>query len=251
MNTVELVVRDDGVGVVALDRPDLNIYNLEMRDDLIEAFRAVRDLPEVRAVVLAATGRNFSAGADLSEFGTAESVFEARRIRWWRDPWLPLLDSPKPSVAALHGYALGAGLEMALMCDFRLAAPDTQVGLPETRLGMLPSAGGSQTLARLVGPGRALPVVLEGRTYPAAEAARVGLVDEVVEDGDVDRAAEVLAARLAALDPALVGAAKRALRAAGDLPLAAGLELERHLARLLADTAAGGVGAPPAGGSGA
>lgn len=229
MNTVELEVRDDGVGVVRLNRPELNIYNLEMRDDLIEAFRAVRDLPEVRAVVLAANGRSFSAGADLSEFGTAESVFEARRIRWWRDPWLALLDSPKPSVAALHGHCLGAGLEMALMCDFRLAAPDTQVGLPETKLGMLPSAGGSQTLARLLGPGRALPVVLEGRNYPATEALRLGLVDEVVGDRPVDAAASALAARLAALDPALVGAAKRALRAAGDLPLPAGLDVERHL----------------------
>ncbi|HET6812297.1 MAG TPA: enoyl-CoA hydratase/isomerase family protein [Acidimicrobiales bacterium] len=229
MNTVELVVRDDGVGVVRLNRPDLNIYNLEMRDDLIEAFRAVRDLPEVRAVVLAANGTNFSAGADLSEFGTAESVFEARRIRWWRDPWLPLLDSPKPSVAALHGYALGAGLEMALMCDFRLAAPDTQLGLPETRLGMLPSAGGSQTLARLVGPGRALPVVMGGQNHSAAEALRMGVIDEVVENGDVGAAAGALATGLAALDPALAGAAKRALRAAGDLPLAAGLELERQL----------------------
>ena len=231
VNTVELSVRDDGVGVVRLNRPDLNIYNLEMRDDLIDAFRAVRDLPEVRAVVLAANGRNFSAGADLAEFGTAGSVFEARRIRWWRDPWLPLLDSPKPSVAALHGYALGAGLEMALLCDFRLAAPDTQVGLPETKLGMLPSAGGSQTLARLIGPGRALPVVLEGRNYSAADALGMGLVDDVVGNGDVDTAAMGMAGRLAALDPALVAAAKRALRGTADLPLAAGLELERHLLR--------------------
>lgn len=228
MNTVELSV-EDGVGRVVLARPELNIYNLEMREDLIEALTAVRDLPEVRAVVLAARGRHFSAGADLSEFGTAESVFEARRIRWWRDPWLPLLDSPKPSVAALHGYALGAGFEMALMCDFRLAAPGARVGLPETKLGMLPSAGGSQTLARLVGPGRALPVVLAGDNIEVAEAVRRGLVDEVVDD--VDAAAGDLARRLAALDPARVAAARRALRAAADLPLAAGIDLERSLAR--------------------
>jgi enoyl-CoA hydratase/carnithine racemase len=231
VSTVELEVRDDGVGVVRLNRPDLNIYNLEMREDLIEAFRAVRDVPAVRAVVLAANGRNFSAGADLSEFGTAESVFEARRIRWWRDPWLALLDSPKPSVAALHGHALGAGFEMALMCDFRLAGPDTRLGLPETRLGMLPSAGGSQTLARLVGPGPALPVVLGGETFTAVDALRIGVVDAVVEEGPVDGAALAMAGRLAALDPARAGAAKRALRAAGDLPLPAGLEHERHLLR--------------------
>jgi enoyl-CoA hydratase/carnithine racemase len=231
VNTVELSVGDDGVGVVRLNRPDLNIYNLEMREDLIEAFRAVRDLPPVRAVVLAANGRHFSAGADLSEFGTAESVFEARRIRWWRDPWLPLLDSPKPTVAALHGHCLGAGLEMALMCDFRLAAADTRLGLPETKLGMLPSAGGSQTLARLLGAGPALPVVLGGDTFDAGEALRMGVVDRVVEDGPVEAAASALAARLAALEPSLAAAAKRALRAACDLSLRAGLEVERHLLR--------------------
>lgn len=231
MSTVELSV-GDGVARVVLARPELNIYNLEMREDLIEAFTAVRDLPDVRAVVLGARGRHFSAGADLSEFGTADSVFEARRIRWWRDPWFPLLDSPKPSVAALHGYALGAGFEMALMCDFRLAAPDTRLGLPETRLGMLPSAGGSQTLARLVGPGRALPVVLAGENMTADDALRRGLVDEVVDD--VEGAALARARRLAALDPERVAAARRALRAAADLPLAEGLGVERRLARQLA-----------------
>ena len=231
MTTVDLTLREDGVAWVALNRPDLNIYNLEMREDLIEAFGAVRDDPGVRAVVLAAHGRHFSAGADLSEFGTAASVFEARRIRWWRDPWSALLDSPKPSVAALHGYALGAGMEMALMCDFRLAAPDTRLGLPETGLGMLPSAGGSQTLARLVGPGRALPVVMGAETYEAADALRMGLVDEVVDD--VEGAALALAKRLAAIDPRAARAAKWALRAAGDLPLPAGLDLERRLAELV------------------
>ena len=229
MSRVSLTVAGDGVARVVLDHPPLNIYDLAMREDLIEAFRAVRDIPAVRAVVLAAEGRHFSAGADLSEFGTAETVFEARRIRWWRDPWLPLLDSDKPSVAALHGYALGAGLEMALMCDFRLAAPDTRLGLPETKLGMLPSAGGSQTLARLLGPGRALPIVLEGRTLTADEALAAGLVDEVVDD--VVGGAADMAARLASFDRSRMGAAKRALRAAADLPLAAGVDLERLLAR--------------------
>ncbi|HEV2368510.1 MAG TPA: enoyl-CoA hydratase/isomerase family protein, partial [Acidimicrobiales bacterium] len=183
MSRVTLGV-DEGVAVVRLTHPPLNIYDLAMREELIEAFSAVRDDPGARALVLAADGASFSAGADLSEFGTAESVFEARRIRWWRDPWLPLVDSPKPSVAALHGHTLGAGLEMALMCDFRLATADARLGLPETRLGMLPSAGGSQTLTRLLGPGRALPIVMRGETYDAAEAARLGLVDGVVEDAD-------------------------------------------------------------------
>ena len=232
MTRVRLDV-SDGVAVVTLDHPALNIYDLAMREELIEAFSAARDHPEARALVLAAAGPHFSAGADLSEFGTADSIFEARRIRWWRDPWSALLDSPKPSVAALHGHALGAGLEMALMCDFRVASPETRLGLPETKLGMLPSAGGSQTLARLLGPGRALPIVLEGRTYDAAEALALGIVDEIVPDADV--AAHSLAAQLAGLDPATAHAAKRALRAATDLPLQQGLAEERRLARQLQD----------------
>lgn len=217
MSTVRLEVADSGVATVTLDRPDaLNIYNLEMRDELIEAFTAVRDLPEVRSVVLAASGRHFSAGADLSEFGTASSVFEARRIRWRRDPWLALCLSDKPLVAALHGYALGAGFEMALMCDLRLAAPDTVVGLPESKLGMLPSAGGSQTLTRVVGPAQAAALVMAGENIDAAEALALGLVHRVTDD--VDAAARTTAERLAAIDPAVMAHAKRAIRSASTRP---------------------------------
>lgn len=214
MDTVSLEIDAGGVATVRLDRPDaLNIYNLAMRDDLIEAFSAVRDLAEVRAVVLGAAGRHFSAGADLAEFGTADSTFQARRIRWRRDPWGPLLDIEAPVIAALHGYALGAGFEMALMCDFRLAAPDTVVGLPETKLGMLPSAGGSQTLARIVGPAAAARLVMTADNVSAVDAQAAGLIHEIVED--VDDAARALAHRLASVDAAVMKAARRRLRAAG------------------------------------
>jgi enoyl-CoA hydratase/carnithine racemase len=214
MDTVNLEMDEGGVATIRLNRPDaLNIYNLAMRDDLIEAFGAVRDITEVRAVVLAAAGRHFSAGADLAEFGTADSTFQARRIRWRRDPWGPLLAIDAPVIAALHGYALGAGFEMALMCDFRLAAPDTVVGLPETKLGMLPSAGGSQTLARLVGPAAAARLVMSAENVSVADALAGGLIHEIVEE--VDDAAIALARRLAAVDPSILKAARRQLRAAG------------------------------------
>lgn len=233
---VLLEVGDDAVATITLNRPDkLNIYNLAVRDALIEALSAVRRHPDVRAVVLGAAGRHFSAGADLAEFGTADSIVEARRIRWSRDPWVPLWTLPMPTVVALHGYALGAGLEMALLCDLRLAAPDTVIGLPETRLGMLPSAGGTQSLARVVGPAAALPIVLTGERLAAAEAAGRGIVHRVVDDGDdVDEEAHRAAAALARLPAAAVVAAKRALRAAGELPLPAGLAEERRLARFVA-----------------
>ncbi|HEX5365526.1 MAG TPA: enoyl-CoA hydratase/isomerase family protein [Acidimicrobiales bacterium] len=221
---------DDGVAVVSLHRPDkLNIYDLGMRDALIEAFTAVADDAAVRAVLLRADGRHFSAGADLSEFGSAGSVMAARRIRWERDPWVPLWTLPQPTVVALHGYALGAGLEMALLCDVRLAARDTRLGLPETGLGMLPSAGGTQSLPRVVGPGAALPVILTAATLDAEDAARRGIVHRVVDD--VESEAREVAARLAALPPAAAQAARRALRAAADLPLPEGLGVERRLAR--------------------
>jgi len=228
--TVELDFAADGVASVALNRPDkLNIYNLDMRDELLAALTAVRDVPTSRAMILRANGPHFSAGADLSEFGTAESVFEARRIRWDRDPWGPLWDLPVPTVAALHGFAVGSGMEMAMLCDIRIAAPDTRVGLPETKLGMLPAAGGTQSLTRVIGPDAAMPIVATARTLDADEALRRGIVHRVVDD--VETEALTIARRLAAFDHGAVRSARRALHAAGDLSLADGLAVERTLAR--------------------
>jgi len=163
-------------------------------------------------------------------------VFEARRIRWDRDPWMHLWYLPQPSVVALHGYALGAGVEMALLCDLRLAAAGTRLGLPETTLGMLPAAAGTQSLGRLLGAPAATAHVMLGETIDAQEAATRGLVHRVVEDGTVDAEALAVARALSALDPDLARAAKRALRAAADLPIADGLAAEAHLARLAAAT---------------
>lgn len=228
MLTLEL--RDDGVAVISLDRPaQLNIVNLALRDALIEAVLAVRDLPDVGSLVLRANGRHFSAGADLSEFGSADSVFEARRIRWDRDPWGPLWDLPVPVVVALHGFALAAGMEMAMLCDIRVAAPDTVLGLPETKLGMLPAAGGTQSLTKAVGPALCLPIVATAQNLTALEALHRGIVHRVVDD--VESEAMTIAKAWAALDPPLVRAAKRALRAAADQPLWDGLRTERLLAR--------------------
>jgi len=238
---VALTVEPDGVATISLSRPDLNIFDLEMRDAFIEAVTAVRDHPDARALLLRAEGTHFSAGADLREFGTAEHPLEARRIRWDRDPWGPLWDLPQPSVVALHGHALGAGLEMALLCDVRLAAADCRLGLPETRLGMLPAAGGTQSLTRVVGPHAALPVVATAATLTADEAERLGMVHAVADD--VEDAARVVAGDLARIDPTVASAARRALHAAGDLPLDAGLQAERQLARWCA--AAGPATHPP------
>ena len=227
---VHLDIRDDGVAVVTLDHPPLNVYDLEMRDGLIEAITAVRDTPDLRCMVLRAAGTHFSAGADLSEFGSADSIFEGRRIRWDRDPWVPLSELSIPTVAELHGYAVGSGLEMSLLCDLRVASDDVVVGLPETKLGMLPAAGGTQSLTRAIGADAAAPVVLTGRNLDASEAVARGIVHHIVDRGALEASVDALALQLAAIDAEVMGALKRTLRGAYDLPLADGLELERRLA---------------------
>lgn len=232
---VLLDVQADGVAIISLHRPSkLNIFNVAMRDALIEAIIAVRDHPDARALLLRADGPHFSAGADLAEFGGAEHILEGRRIRWDRDPWGPLWDLPQPTVAALHGFAVGSGLEMTLLCDLRFASADTKVGLPETRLGMLPAAGGTQSLTRAIGRTAALPFIATAQTIDARTAERLGILHAVVDD--VETYALGVARRLARIEPDVAAAARRALHGAGDLPLAAGLELEGRLARSILRT---------------
>lgn len=214
-----------------LGNDELNRFDVAMRDALIDALWTVEHHPDVRALVLRSGRRHFSAGADLREFGGAETVFEARRIRWDRDPFSPLAELAVPTVAALHGHAAGSGLELAMLCDIRIATPDTRLSLPEIRLGMLPGAGGSQSTPRLAGVPRALAMVLRGQTMAADEAQAWGLVHHL--SPDPHQQAATIATELAQLPGAAVRAAKAALRAAADRPLAAGLRLERSLARHL------------------
>jgi len=185
------------VAVVTLNRPHvLNAYNTEMRDGLYEAFTAVRDDPEVAALVLRGAGPAFCTGGDLNEFGTAPSPVMARRIRWWRDVWGTLWRLPKLTVAAVHGLVAGGGFEMALLCDQVVARADARFFLPETGLGMIPGVAGTQTLPRLIGAGRALDLILTGRAVDAREAYRLGIVQSIVRSGDVAARAVAHARRL-------------------------------------------------------
>ena len=160
MDSFETVIFEvrDSVAWITLNRPRvLNAYNIQMRDDLYEALTAVSWDPEVRAVVISGAGdRAFCAGADLTEFGTAPSQRIARQVRWERDVWGLLMDLPIPSIAAMHGYVFGSGLEIALCCDIRIATTNAIFGLPETSLGFIPAAGATQTFPRAVGTGQAL-----------------------------------------------------------------------------------------------
>ena len=219
------------VALVTLDRPEKrNAYNVAMRDDLWTVLGAVNDDPEVRAVVLAGNGPAFSTGGDVSEFGSAPSPFVARDVRWRRDVWGRLLDLRAATIAAVHGYAVGGGMEMAMLCDLVIAADDARFALPETGLGMIPGVGGTQTLPRRVGVGRALDLVLTGRWLDAREAERLGIANRVVPRRRLASAAMALARRMAALDPRVVQAGRRFVRAAHDGTLDAALALERRLA---------------------
>jgi enoyl-CoA hydratase/carnithine racemase len=204
-----------------------------MRDELWDALRAFRDDPDARVLILRGAGKAFSAGADISDFGTASSLTEARRARRERDVWDLLLHLPKPTIAAVHGYALGAGCEMSLLCDMRIAADDASFGLPEVSLGYIPSAGGTQTLPRTIPPGVAMQMILSGDPINAEEAYLVRLVHRVVPGDELDAAADAWAQTLAERDPRALAYAKEAVVRGLDLSLADGLALESALGERL------------------
>lgn len=226
--------REGGIAWVTLNRPRvLNAINMRMRDDLWEIMHAIRDDPDVRAVVFAGAGEKaFSAGADISEFGTAPSLAEARRARRERDLWGFMLRLEKPMIAPIHGFALGAGIELPMCCDVRIASEDARIGLPEVSLGYIPSAGGTQTLPRLVPPGVAMQMILTGDQIDAATALRYGLVQGVVPRDRLYPEAEAMAQRMAAAPAGAMRLAKRALAAARELPLTEAVRVESKLAIL-------------------
>ena len=222
---------------ITLNRPRvLNVYNVAMRDDLYQVLEAVRDDPEVEGVILSGAGeRAFCAGADLSEFGTAPSQAIARRVRWQRDVWGLFHTMEKPLIAAMHGYVLGSGLEMALLCDIRIASEEALFGLPELVLGLIPAAGATQTLPRIIGQGLALDMLLTGRRLTATEAYDRGLVTRVVPREALLQEAQALLGRVLEQDTLAVRYAKRAVAQGMDLPLPQALELEGRLATQLID----------------
>jgi enoyl-CoA hydratase len=223
---------DDGrVAVVTLNRPDRgNAYDVAMRDALYVALTAVRDDPGVRALVLCGNGPAFSTGGDVAEFGSAPSPVRAREVRWLRDVWGTLWALPAITIAAVHGYAVGGGFEMALLCDQCIAATDARFALPETGLGMIPGVAGTQTLPRLIGIGRALHYTLTGAWMDAQEARASGLVARVVPRRALLPTALAMAGAVAGLAPGVAARLKRAVNDGAELSLSRGLALESALA---------------------
>jgi len=227
--------KESPVAWVTLNRPDqYNAYNVEMRDALFDALGAVEDDPDVRAMVLAGAGSAFSTGGDLHEFGSAPSPTVARWVRFRRDVWGRLRALSVPTIAAIHGFTVGGGLEMALLCDFAIAADDTRICFPETGAGMIPGVAGTQTGSRRLGLGWALDLCITGRWIDARDALLVGLVAEVVPGASLESRAQALALEVGRLPRECTAAAKLAVWDGLDLPLNEGLELERRLAQRLA-----------------
>ena len=222
---------EGGVAHLALNRPDrLNAYSVAMRDEFAEALHLVAEDDEIGALLITGNGRAFCAGADLSEFGTAPSQVIARNARWQRDVWGQLIRLDKPIVVAVHGYCIGSGVEILLLGDLRVAVSDTVFAMPEVQLGMIPAAGGSQTLPANVGPSVALDLLYTGRQFGTAEATRYGIVSRVVEPDHLAGYARESVQALSELPIGFAAGIKRACNAAGELPLDAALDLERRLA---------------------
>jgi len=221
----------EGIAYATLNRPEkLNTYNLQMRDELFQVLEAIRDDDEVKVAIFSGAGdKAFCAGADLSEFLTAPSPAVAREVRFKRDVWGLFLSLSTPLIAALHGYVLGSGLEIALCSDVRIASEDTQFGFPEAGLGIIPAAGGTQTLPRVIGRARALEMLLSGRKLSAAEAYDIGLVNQVVPPLELISTAEALARKIITNSPVAIKNIKQAVNQGLNLSLEEGLKLEQRL----------------------
>jgi enoyl-CoA hydratase len=232
--------KNDHIAYVTLNRPHaLNVYTIQMRDDLFEVLSAIKDDPDVRVVIFKGAGEKaFCAGADLTQFLTTPSPTVARQVRFGRDVWGLFLSIPQPLIAAVHGYVLGSGMEIALCCDIRIASEDVRFGLPEVGLGIIPAAGGTQTLPRIIGRARALEILLTNHWVTGPEAYAIGLVNKVVARDQLLLTAQEMARTIASFEPAAVRKAKEAVLRGADLPLSDGLYLEKRLASGLALQAA-------------
>jgi enoyl-CoA hydratase/carnithine racemase len=230
-----LYEKRDDVAWVTLNRPErLNAYNVEMRDNLFEVLSAIYDDPDVRAMVLTGAGSSFSTGGDVSEFGQAPSPTAARWIRFRRDVWGRLRNLSVPTIAAVHGFTVGGGLEMALLCDIAIAASDARFCLPETGLGMIPGVAGTQTAARRLKFGWALDLCITGRWIDARQALILGLVVKVVGRRMLHRTAHECALALSRLPREHIALVKLAVWEGLNSSLADGLDLERRLAKRIA-----------------
>ena len=232
MSTYEtlLVSATDGVATITINRPERrNALSNAVRADLIAAVDALKIDDSVRVIVLTGAGdKAFVAGADINEFAQRTPI-EQRDVMADRRIFDEFANCPKPTIAAINGFALGGGCELAMSCDIRVAAESARFGQPEIKLGLIPGGGGTQRLPRLVGTGNALRLILTGELIDAREAERIGLVDMVVPDAELAARVSAMATVIASHSPVALRLAKAGVRAAAEMPLEAGLAFEREL----------------------
>jgi enoyl-CoA hydratase/carnithine racemase len=229
---------NDGIATITLNRPTVhNAMNEKMREELTACFGELAQSAEARVIVVTGAGeRAFSAGADIREFVTPQVPVKFRDARRRVDFRAAMDRCGQPIIAAINGFALGGGLELALACDIRIAGEDSLLGLTEVNLAIIPGGGGTQRLPRLVGRGKALEMILTGARIDGREALRIGLVERVVPTAEVHTAAQALAKMLAERAPIAMRYAKEAVVKGLGMSLEDGLRLENDLATLLRTT---------------
>jgi enoyl-CoA hydratase/carnithine racemase len=220
---------EDGVGTIRLDRPKMNAINEQLHWEVRAAALEAGKRDEVRAVVLYGGERVFAAGADIKAMSQLDATGMTAWGRELTNSFTQVARIPKPVIAAVTGYALGGGYELALCADFRVLGASAKIGQPEIQLGIIPGAGGTQRLSRLVGPAKAKDLIFTGRHVGAEEALEIGLADAVVPDDEVYSTAVAMARKFAAGPPLALAAAKQAIDEGLELPIDDGLKLESRL----------------------
>lgn len=229
----------DRVAILTVNRPDkLNALNAATMGELGQAIEEMRTREDVAGAIITGAGaKAFVAGADIGELAAQSQLDALRRSLRGQHTFSRIESSPRPVIAAINGFALGGGCELALACHVRIAAENAKLGLPELKLGMCPGYGGTQRLPRLVGKGRALQLMLTGEMVDAAEALRIGLVNAVVPAGELLAAAEQMLRKMLAVGPLAVSMTIDAVNRGFDLPLESALALEANHFALLAGSA--------------
>ena len=218
---------EDGVATIRIDRPKMNALNVQVQDEIRDVAIEAAERPEVRAVVVYGGERVFAAGADIKEMADMSYTDMVERSRGLQAALTAVADIPKPVVAAVTGYALGGGCELALCADVRIAADDATFGQPEILLGIIPGAGGTQRLSRLVGPSKAKDLIFTGRFVQAEEALAIGLVDRLVPADQVHAEAVGWARQFSGAAAYALRAAKESIDRGLEVDIVTGLEIER------------------------
>ncbi|APE09842.1 enoyl-CoA hydratase-related protein [Rhodococcus pyridinivorans] len=219
----------DGIGTIRLDRPPMNALNRQLQEEIRAAAREATVRSDVKSVIVYGGEKVFAAGADIKEMADLSYVQMSEIVGDLQSALGSIADIPKPTVAAITGYALGGGLELALGADRRIVGDNVKLGTPEILLGIIPGGGGTQRLARLVGPAKAKDLVFTGRFVGADEALSIGLVDEVVAPDDVYEAARRWAGQFSGAASRALAAAKAAIDQGLDTDLDTGLKIEQHV----------------------